>query len=76
MPDSHSFLDNLANLRLVMSVALEHIQAHREQFLKAASGPQVRQAERSISNIRGLAEQLENEFRILDDLVAQKRRLM
>jgi hypothetical protein len=76
MPDPQSFLDNLANLGLVMSVALEHIQSHREPFLKIASGQQVRRVERSINNIRSLAEQLENEFRILDNLVAQHRRLM
>ena len=76
MPNSQSFLDNLANLRLVLTVALEHIQTHREKFVKIASGQQVRQAERSINIIRSLAEQLENEFRILDNSVTQKRRLM
>ena len=76
MPAPQSFLDNLANLRLVMSVALEHIQTHREKFLKIASGQQVRQAERSINTIRSLAEQLEKEFRILENLVTQQRRLM
>jgi hypothetical protein len=76
MPDPQSFLDNLANLRLVMSVALEHIQTHRDEFLKSATGQQVREAERSINNIRTLAEQLENEFHVLETLVKQQRRLI
>jgi hypothetical protein len=76
MPDPQNFLDNLSNLRLVMSVSLEYIQTNREQFLKSAVGQQVRQAERSINNIRSLAEQLEQEFRALETAAMQKRRLM
>lgn len=74
MPDPQNFLDNLSNLRLVMSVSLEYVQANREQFLKSAAGQQVRQAERSISNIRSLAEQLEQEFRALETAATQQRR--
>ena len=73
MPDPHNFLDNLTNLRLVMSVSLEYLQANRDQFLKAAAGQQVRQAERTISNIRSLAEQLEQEFRALESSAMQQR---
>jgi hypothetical protein len=76
MPDPQNFLDNLTNLRLVMSVSLEYLQANRDQFLKSAAGQQVRQAERSISNIRALAEQLEQEFRALETSAAQQRRPM
>jgi hypothetical protein len=76
MPDPQSFLDNLANLRLVMSVALEHIETNRDEFLKSATGQQVREAERSINNIRTLAEELENEFHVLETLVKQQRRLI
>jgi hypothetical protein len=71
-----SFLDNLANLRLVLSVALEYFQANREQFLKRTSGEQTRQAETLISKIRSLAEELEKEFKILEASLSQQRRLM
>ena len=76
MPDPQNFLDNLANLRLVMSVSLEYLQANRDQFLKSAAGQQVRQAERTISNVRALAEQLDQEFRALETSSAQQRRPM
>jgi len=71
-----SFLDNLANLRLVLSVALEYFQANRDQFLKRTSGEEVRQAETLISKIRSLAEELEKEFKILETSLSQQRRLM
>jgi len=76
MPDPQNFLDNLANLRLVMSVSLEYLQTNRDQFLRSAAGQQVRLAERSISNIRSLAEQLEREFRALETSATQQRRPM
>ncbi len=44
MATTRSFLDNLANLRLVLSVALEHIQANRDQFLKAGTAERHRRA--------------------------------
>jgi hypothetical protein len=49
MVDAQSFLDNLENARLAMSVALERTQENRDQFVKNGTGEQVRQAERSIS---------------------------
>lgn len=70
------FVDNLANLRLVMSVGLEYFQGNREQFLKSTSGEEVRQAERLISKVRSLAEELENEFKLLEAALTQQRRLM
>ena len=72
MADGQSFLDNLKNLRLVLSVALEHVQANRNQFLKDATGNQVRHFERSITQIRILAEQLEREFNTLEYLIAKR----
>jgi hypothetical protein len=72
MADPKSFLDNLKNLRLVMSVALEHAQENRNQFVKNATGNQVRQLERSISQIRTLAEQLEKEFNTLEYLIDKR----
>ena len=72
MADGQSFLDNLKNLRLVLSVALEHVQANRNQFVKDATGNQVRQFERSITQIRILAEQLEREFNTLEYLIAKR----
>jgi hypothetical protein len=72
MADGQSFLDNLKNLRLVLSVALEHVQANRNQFVKDATGNQVRHFERSITQIRILAEQLEREFNTLEYLIAKR----
>jgi hypothetical protein len=62
MADPQSFLDNLRNLRLVMSVALEHIQENRNQFVNDATASQLRQVEKSISQIRTLADRIETEF--------------
>ena len=76
MAATRSFLDNLTNLRLVLSVALEHIQANRDQFLKTGTAEQIRQAQTLISKIETLAEELGKEFTALEKLVAQQRRLM
>jgi hypothetical protein len=72
MADGQSFLDNLNNLRLVLSVALEHVQANRNQFAKDATGNQVRHFERSVTQIRIVAEQLEREFNTLEYLIAKR----
>jgi hypothetical protein len=69
MPAQQDFLDNLENLRVVASVALEHVQNNRDQFAKSATGVQVRQAEKAISHIRMLTVQLEREFTILQYLI-------
>jgi hypothetical protein len=76
MAATRSFLDNLANLRLVLSVALEHIQANRDQFVKTGTAEQIRQAQTLISKIQTLAEELDKEFAALEKLVAQQRRVM
>ena len=76
MAASRSFLDNLANLRVVLSVALEHIQANSDQFLKTGTTEQIRQAQALINKIHTLAEELNKEFRSLEALVTQHRRLM
>jgi hypothetical protein len=76
MEAPRSFLDNLVNLRLVLSVALEYCQAHREQFQKRTSGQQARQVETLISKIRSLAEELEKEFKKVETSLSQQRRLM
>jgi len=73
MADPQSFLGNLVNLRLVMSLALEHTQKNRDQFVKNGTGEQVRQAEWSIAKVRSLAEQLEKEFNILQHLIDKAR---
>lgn len=72
MADSRRFLDNLKNLRLVTSVALEHVQENRNQFVKDATASEVRQLERFISQIRTLKEQLEREFNTLEYLIAKR----
>ena len=69
MPAPESFLDNLANLRLVMSVALEHVQDNRDPFVQSATGVQVRQVEKTICTLRVLTMQLEKEFAILEYLI-------
>jgi hypothetical protein len=72
MADPKSFLDNLNNLRLVTSVALEHIQAHLTNFVKDADANQSRQCDKSINQIRTLSEQLKREFNTLEYLVAKR----
>jgi hypothetical protein len=69
MASPQSYLDNLENLRLVMSVALEHAQKNRDQLMKNGTGEQMRRAERLISKTRTLAEQLEKEFNVLESLI-------
>jgi hypothetical protein len=72
MAEPKSFLDNLKNLRLVTSVALEHIQTNLTHFVKDASANQVRQCDTSISQIRTLADQLEREFNTLEYLIGKR----
>jgi len=76
MAAPRSFVDNLANLRLVMSVALEYIQANRDQFLKTTSGEERRQAETLIKKVRSLSDELEKEFKLLESSLIQQRRLL
>jgi hypothetical protein len=76
MAATRSFLDNLVNLRVVLSVALEHIQANSDQFLKTGTAEQMTEAQRLISKIRTLAEELDKEFRSLEALVTRHRRPM
>ena len=76
MTAPRSFVDNLANLRLVLSVALEYFQANCHQFLKSTSGEERRQAETLINKIRSLSEELEKEFKLLENSLTEQRRLM
>jgi hypothetical protein len=69
MPSSQNFIDNLENLRLVMSIALEHVLENRDQFVQSATGVQVRQVEKGICRLRVLTVQLEKEFTILEYLI-------
>jgi hypothetical protein len=71
MPTPQNFLDNLENLRFVTSIALEHVQNHRDQFVQCATGIQVRQIEKAICKLRVLTVQLEKEFTILEYLIAE-----
>jgi len=72
MANVQNFLDNLKNLRLVTSVALEHVEENRDLFVSEATAMEVRQFERSISQIRTLAERLEREFNTLEYLLAKR----
>jgi hypothetical protein len=72
LADGQSFLDNLKNLHLVLSVALEHVQADRDQFVKDSTVTQVQHFERAITQIRILAEQLEREFNTLEYVIAKR----
>ena len=76
MTAPRSFVDNLANLRLVLSVALEYFQANCNHFLKSTSGEERRQAETLINKIRSLSEELEKEFKLLENSLTEQRRLM
>ena len=71
-----NFLDNLKNLGVVMSVALEHVQGNRDHFAKSATDVQARQAEKSIGTIRALTVKLDKEFTILEYLFAGSSRAM
>ena len=71
MPALQNFLDNLENLRLVASVALEHVENNRDEFAKSATGVQIRQADKSISQIRILTVRLEKEFTILEYITGE-----
>ncbi len=71
MPTPQNFLDNVENHRIVMSIALEHVQDNRDQFAKSATGVQVRQTEKAVHQIRVLITQLEKEFTILEYLIAE-----
>ena len=68
-----NFLDNLKNLTVVMSVALEHVQGNRDQFAKSATNVQARQAEKSIYTVRDLTVRLDREFTILEYLLVEGR---
>jgi len=72
MAEAKSFLDNLKNLRLVMSVALEHMHANLTPFVNGASANQLRQCDTSIGQIRTLAEHLEREFNTLEYLIGKR----
>jgi hypothetical protein len=72
MGNAESFLDNIKNLQLVMSVALEHMQENRNRFVKDATGNQVRQIEKSISQIRTFADRIETEFNTVEYLVGNR----
>jgi len=69
-----NFLDNLENLQVVTSTPLEYVQGNRDEFVESATGIQVRQAEKSICQVRVLIVQLEKEFTILQYLVADASR--
>jgi hypothetical protein len=73
MADIRSFLDNLKNLRLVISVALEHVQENRNQFVTNARESQLQQFERYVSQIRGMVKALEKEFNTTEYLIEKKR---
>ena len=73
MADARSFLDNLKNLRLVMSVAVEHMQGNRDRFVKDATPSQVRQFEKSVGQIRTFADRIETEFNTLEYLIGKRR---
>jgi hypothetical protein len=75
-PDPQSFLDNLGNLRLVLSVALEHVQRNREQFACNATSQQIKEGEECITTLRGLANQFESELKLVESLVFQRRRAL
>ncbi|MCU1239290.1 MAG: hypothetical protein JWO71_16 [Candidatus Acidoferrum typicum] len=66
MANRQNFLDNLKNLGMVMSVALEHTRDNLDQFRTNGTLDQVRQAEWLVTKILTLAAQLEKEFDVLE----------
>ena len=72
MAGSRNFLDNLKNLRVVMSVALEHVRDNHDAFVRSVATSEVPEFELSVSQIRMLAEQLNVEFTMLDSLIAKR----
>jgi hypothetical protein len=72
MADSQNFLDNLKNLRVVLSVALEHTQDNRNHFVNHATANQVRQFERFVTQVRTLAAQLEKELNTIEYLTYKR----
>jgi hypothetical protein len=73
MTGPQGFLDNLENLRLTTAVALEHVQEHVHEFAKSASPQEMRRAERLISKVRMLSDELEREFATLEKLLGRAR---
>lgn len=73
MATSKNVLDNLKNLRLVMSVALEHVRENHNQFMHDATRREVEEFEMSVGQIRWLAEQLDLELVTLECELAKRR---
>ena len=71
MADRQDFLDNLENLRLVMSVALEHMHENRDRLVKNATNEEIKHADRSIGSIRSLAARLGEELNVLEHALAK-----
>lgn len=72
MTTPRNFLDNLKNLRVVMSVALEHVRENHNKFVNDVSQNQMPEFELSINQIRMLAEQLQMELSTLEHLIAMR----
>jgi hypothetical protein len=70
-----SFVDNLKNLELVMSVALDHVLENRDDFLDNATRSQLRKAENAIRKIRGHIELLEKQFDHLEFYIPKNMRV-
>lgn len=69
--DAQPFLDNLENLRVVSSVALEYVQDRRDEFAKSATGVHARRAEKVIHQLRVVIGELEKEFAVLEYLLGE-----
>jgi hypothetical protein len=72
MADPKRFIDNLKNLRMVMDVALEHLHENRTHFVKDATGNQLRQVEKSISQSRVFAGRIKTEFNTVEYLIGKR----
>jgi hypothetical protein len=67
MSASQNFVDNLEHLHTVVSVALDHLEANREQFADTATPAEKLRVERTIHHIRTLLDALEKEFHGLEE---------
>lgn len=67
-----SFVDNLENLELVMSVALEHLLENRDAFLENSTRSHTRKVEMPMRKIRRHIEMLVREFDNLEYYITRK----
>lgn len=64
--NSHVFLDSLENLAGLLVIVLQHAQEAEQEFLINSNRDQTKQFEKSVTQVRMCAEQLERQFNRLE----------